>query len=1121
MLEHRSKASRLLGAGTLLSTTAWAALSWTAPAMAACDITSAPNTVSCAANTTTTNTSNADAATSPSNDAAQTFSAGGSVTGNVANGVTVNGYGLTVQTSENGAGIRFTNNGAVNSSSFGSTAATLGLITTTGGITYNSAAGATVTGADIISLMLSAQSAGATRDLTAHVNGNVSNTGSIGAATGVALQSQAPGNLLLDGTGNISGGTGISVATPNVNSGSANITVSGSGNLSYTSTSGYGILIDQGNNTGFVTVNRTGTITGPGPTGGNNLGIDVRSQGAGPINITGVGAISGVRFGIMVNGYGDITIAPGANINASFSGISAFQSGAGATSVTSGFNITSTGGSGITTEGFGSGSQTVTVTGGTVSGTSSAVSLYGFSTGGLIFNMSGGTLLSSTDLGFGGLFLDQQTTGNVTVRQTGGSIGLAANPIVGTGILVLTAGNIDVTTAAVYASQVAIRTIAGGNGSVTIVNNGVVRSTGDDAIVSTANSGATTITNHGSLLGSGSDPVVVAGSAASTISIDNAAGGVITSTLAAPETRQAIFTSGGASTITNSGSLYGLMSLGNGANSVTNSGTWTTRGANAFGSGATMISNTGLLYAGNGTSFGGGALTFNSTGTFAPTGTVTVNGHLGLGGVYQINLASSGADKTVVNGSATLNGGLVRAVQLGAGFAVGQSLVILTATGGVNGTFGGLNLAGAIKAHLGYDSNDAYIVIDQVALAGSLVNGTINQRNVASGIDAALNGGAPAGGFAPILSLTGPALASALDNLSGEVSTGAATTAFQSMNGFVSLLTNTSHSAFGVQAATGGPIGFAEEARLPPAFASAYAATSPARASNDSRSVLDQRWGVWGASYGSAGKVNGESIVLGSHDVSPRAYGVVAGADYRAGADTVLGFAMAGGGTNWGLSNNLGTGRSDVFQLGAYGTHKVGAAYLSGALAYAWNGVNTNRTINLAGIDQLNARFNGQTFAGRMEAGYRLTTNLLGVTPYAAFQAQSFVTPAYGESVASGTGAFALAYDSRSTAMVRTELGSRFDKTFAFGAAATLALRSQLAWLHDSNTDRAMSAVFQTLPGSAFTVFGAAAPKDSALISSGAELRFVNNVTLGARVSGELAGGARSVSAQGSLRYAW
>ncbi|MEW7939659.1 hypothetical protein AB2R76_27445, partial [Klebsiella pneumoniae] len=90
-----------------------------------------------------------------------------------------------------------------------------------------------------------------------------------------------------------------------------------------------------------------------------------------------------------------------------------------------------------------------------------------------------------------------------------------------------------------------------------------------------------------------------------------------------------------------------------------------------FGTGSTTLSNTGILNAGNGTVFNANTLTLTSTGTFAPTGTVTVNGNLGLGGIYQVNLASSGADKTVVNGTAALTGGIVRAVQLGAGFVVG------------------------------------------------------------------------------------------------------------------------------------------------------------------------------------------------------------------------------------------------------------------------------------------------------------------------------------------------------------------------------------------------------------------------------------------------------------------
>ena len=53
-----------------------------------------------------------------------------------------------------------------------------------------------------------------------------------------------------------------------------------------------------------------------------------------------------------------------------------------------------------------------------------------------------------------------------------------------------------------------------------------------------------------------------------------------------------------------------------------------------------------------------------------------------------------------------------------------------------------------------------------------------------------------------------------------------------------------------------------------------------------------------------------------------RAYGFAAGADYRVAPGTVVGFALAGGGTNWSLAGGLGTGNSDAFQAGVYGSHR-------------------------------------------------------------------------------------------------------------------------------------------------------------------------------------------------------
>ena len=56
---------------------------------------------------------------------------------------------------------------------------------------------------------------------------------------------------------------------------------------------------------------------------------------------------------------------------------------------------------------------------------------------------------------------------------------------------------------------------------------------------------------------------------------------------------------------------------------------------------------------------------------------------------------------------------------------------------------------------------------------------------------------------------------------------------------------------------------------------------------------------------------------------------------------------MAGGGTNYSLSDALGTGRSDLFQAGMFGRQNIGAGYLSAALAYGWHDVTTNRTVAL------------------------------------------------------------------------------------------------------------------------------------------------------------------------------
>ena len=193
-----------------------------------------------------------------------------------------------------------------------------------------------------------------------------------------------------------------------------------------------------------------------------------------------------------------------------------------------------------------------------------------------------------------------------------------------------------------------------------------------------------------------------------------------------------------------------------------------------------------------------------------------------------------------------------------------------------------------------------------------------------------------------------------------------------------------------------------------------------------------QRWSVWAAGYGGSQTTDGNAA-LGSNNTRSSLGGVAVGADYRFSPAMIAGFALAGGATNFSV-NGLGSGRSDLFQAGAFVRHTVGAAYLSGALAYGWQDVTTDRTVTIAGADLLRAKFNANAFSGRVEGGYRFVTPWIGgvgITPYAAGQFTTFDLPAYAEQAIAGANTFALSYAGKSVTDTRSELGLRSDKSFA------------------------------------------------------------------------------------------
>jgi outer membrane autotransporter protein len=214
---------------------------------------------------------------------------------------------------------------------------------------------------------------------------------------------------------------------------------------------------------------------------------------------------------------------------------------------------------------------------------------------------------------------------------------------------------------------------------------------------------------------------------------------------------------------------------------------------------------------------------------------------------------------------------------------------------------------------------------------------------------------------------------------------------------------------------------------------------------------------------------------------------------------------------------------SDLFQVGGFVRHTAGAAYVSGALAYGWQDITTNRTVTIAGLDQLQAKFNANAFSGRLEGGYRFVAPViggLGITPYAAGQFTVFDLPAYAEQALIGNNTFAQAFGAQSVTDSRSELGVRTDKSYIV-QDGIFTLRGRAAWAHDYNPNRGVSATFQALPGASFVTNGAAQASDSALVTGTAEMRWRNGISFAATFEGEFSDVTRSYAGKGVVRYSW
>jgi uncharacterized protein with beta-barrel porin domain len=859
-----------------------------------------------------------------------------------------------------------------------------------------------------------------------------------------------------------------------------------------------------------VGINATGTGVGALSVT-NNSTITVTDNGAASGNVTGIKAIfSGNASGtgaLAITANGNITIVPGGQ----GTGISASTAGLGSLSITNGGLLQ-------VFSGFSAVGITASITN---AANASALSIHVQNK----INAQGTSAANSF-----GIQARHDGTGDITIDVVS-SVATAGTGISATrggagNTLITVFGSTGLGSGSVQGST----GIVTSGGSTTLMNFGTIAGSGGTAIQFGGANNILTLAPgaaiNGNVLGTGSDTFQLGGpGGAAAFDVSkigpsaqyrgfNAFNKVGLST----------WTLTGASTVVQpwsvqAGTLVVSGSMANSPFSVAN-GTLSVNGT----AGDVTVNSGGIL-GGNGTV---GNTTINGGGTLAPgnsIGLLTVQGNLVFAAAasYMVEVSPANADRVNVTGTATLGGATVNA-SFAAGTYVNKQYTIVNAAGGVIGTFGSLvntNLNN-FTSSLSYDANNVFLNLKLNFTPPVAMN--VNQQNVANALVNFFNstGGIPMA--------FGTLTSAGLTQISGELPTASQQTTFDAMNLFLGLLTDPFVAGRGDPVSAGGGASpFAADDRE----ALAYAASGKPRSKGERDAYaaiyrkapiapsLEQRWSVWAAGYGGSQTTDGNTV-LGSNNTRSSIGGVAVGADYRFSPNTLAGFAIAGGGTSFSV-NGLGSGRSDLFQAGAFVRHNNGPAYISAALAYGWQNITTDRTVTIAGADLLHANFNANAYSGRLEGGYRFVTPWLGgigITPYAAGQFTTFDLPAYAEQAIAGANTFALSYMAKSVTDTRSELGLRSDKSFAM-QNGIFTLRGRAAWAHDFNPDRSIGATFQTLPGASFVVNGAAHAADSALVTGSAEMKWLNGFSLAATFEGEFSNVTRSYAGKGVVRYAW
>jgi fibronectin-binding autotransporter adhesin len=541
----------------------------------------------------------------------------------------------------------------------------------------------------------------------------------------------------------------------------------------------------------------------------------------------------------------------------------------------------------------------------------------------------------------------------------------------------------------------------------------------------------------------------------------------------------------------NSDTTFSGVISGTGGLTKTGTGTFTLSGANTFTGTATIDAGmlevdgslTSAVVVNTNASLGGsGTITGNITvnGSIAPgnsIGTTTINGDYiqNAGSVYEVEIEPGGtSDKIHAAGTATINGGTVRVTAASGNYTTGTTYDILEADGGVTGTYDTLEKTAMLNMQFNYLANIVQLEILRLNNYADFAQ-TENQKHVAQNLDSMT--GTASGDMQDVMAeldlLSETDLRNAFDLLGPEFYAMLPQVNLSELRSYQRTMTShmqATRTSRRIASGNALPLDlFAVPTALP----------------------VDKKYGFWGKAYGLSENQNKENEYFGYR---ADAAGAVSGFDSCVG-NMIFGVSFGLSKTDVDFETDRAENDIDTVHMGLYGTLAEKWYYIESAFAYGRNDFNSQRRIQVGGIDRTaSGDYDGTEWAGYMGGGFFYFVGEFAVVPKIGVEYAEIRVDGFTE-----TGANAINIEANSSHMnsLVTTVGVTTSRLFQRDDNMFVPeFRAQ--WMHEFKNDPEVASVRfvgASHPADSFAGKWLARPQDTLLLGLGLNVDITHRVT--------------------------